>query len=111
MIPVIPVRMLEAWLLLDESAIRSASGNPNGRMPLSLPSPSRVEADYDPKETLHSLLRDASGFGSHRLAKYPAARNALLVSDRINSLDRLKQVPSFNRMQTAVEAQVKLLDL
>ena len=29
-IPVVPVRMTEAWLLADESAIRSAAGNPNG---------------------------------------------------------------------------------
>jgi len=36
-IPVVPVRMMEAWLLIDESAIRSAAGNPNGTENLSLP--------------------------------------------------------------------------
>ena len=34
---VIPVRMHEAWLLFDESAIRRASGNPNGRIEIRLP--------------------------------------------------------------------------
>lgn len=34
---VIPVRMLEAWLLFDELAIRRAAGNPSGTMRLSLP--------------------------------------------------------------------------
>ena len=34
---VVPVRMTEAWLLLDEMAIRRAAGNPNGRMKLDLP--------------------------------------------------------------------------
>ncbi len=29
-IPVIPVKMMEAWLLIDKSAIRKAAGNPNG---------------------------------------------------------------------------------
>src|SRR4051794_15078621 len=28
---VVPIRMTEAWLLIDESAIRRASGNPNGK--------------------------------------------------------------------------------
>lgn len=30
LIPVIPVRMTEAWLLLDESAIRVVAGRPTG---------------------------------------------------------------------------------
>src|SRR5579872_4460722 len=34
---VIPVRMQEAWLLIDEQAIRRAAGNPNGKQPLILP--------------------------------------------------------------------------
>jgi hypothetical protein len=36
-IPVVPVRMTEAWLLADEFAIRSAPGNPNGTQSLDLP--------------------------------------------------------------------------
>src|SRR5205085_11780027 len=34
---VIPVRMQEAWLLLDATAIRRAAGNPNGQEDLILP--------------------------------------------------------------------------
>src|SRR5262245_45689744 len=40
---VVPIRMQEAWLLLDESAIRRASGNPSGRMTLEMPRPSTIE--------------------------------------------------------------------
>ena len=36
-VPVIPVRMTEAWLLADENAIRRAAGNPNGDEELNLP--------------------------------------------------------------------------
>lgn len=36
-IPVIPVRMTEAWLLGHELSIRSAAGNPNGSENLELP--------------------------------------------------------------------------
>ena len=35
---VVPVKMQEAWMLFDESAIRAAAANPNGTSSLSLPS-------------------------------------------------------------------------
>ena len=50
-VPVIPVRMSEAWLLHEEAAIRRGSGNPVGRTALELPQPKDVEAlvdDYAP---------------------------------------------------------------
>jgi len=34
---VVPVRMQEAWLLFDETALRKAAGNPNGTQKLNLP--------------------------------------------------------------------------
>ena len=34
-VPVVPIRMQEAWLLFDERAIRYASGNPKGRTPMA----------------------------------------------------------------------------
>jgi hypothetical protein len=51
-VPMIPVRMTEAWLLLNESEIRDVAGNPNGRMPLGLPRPQEVERIPDPKQLL-----------------------------------------------------------
>jgi hypothetical protein len=36
-IGVVPVRMMEAWLLFDEAAIRRAADNPRGKERLSLP--------------------------------------------------------------------------
>lgn len=36
-VAVVPVRMLEAWLMFDEGATRRAAGNPNGTTPLNLP--------------------------------------------------------------------------
>ena len=42
---VVPVRMLEAWLLFDEAALRRASGNPNGRTPPATPTPDDTRTD------------------------------------------------------------------
>ena len=55
-VPVIPVRMTEAWLLFDESAIRRAAGNPNGRQDLHLRPVRELERLADPKKTLHDAI-------------------------------------------------------
>jgi hypothetical protein len=81
-VPVVPVRMLEAWLLLDEAAIREVAGNPRGRMPLDLPGPSAVERIADPKQVLKHTLARASGCTGRRLAglqkRFPHNRHRLL---------------------------------
>ena len=45
----IPVRMTEAWLLVDEMAIRRAAGNTSGTANLGVPPISRLETQPDPK--------------------------------------------------------------
>jgi hypothetical protein len=47
---VIPIRMTEAWLLLDEEAIRDSAGRPSSSVSLGLPLPQRVETIPDPKQ-------------------------------------------------------------
>src|SRR5689334_24837830 len=42
-LPVIPVRMTDAWLLVDEAAIRRIAGRPSGTGPLGLPAVGQVE--------------------------------------------------------------------
>lgn len=44
---VVPVTMLEAWLLLDEATIRQVAENPRGRVRLDLPKPGNVERIAD----------------------------------------------------------------
>ncbi len=75
---VLPIRMTEAWLLLDEPAIRFVAGNPRGRADLGLPKWHEVERVADPKALLRSALlaaaettgrrreRDAGRFESNR---------------------------------------------
>jgi len=51
-IPVIPVQETEAWLLLDEQAIRDVVACPKGKQPLNLPKPNAIEGTRNPKEIL-----------------------------------------------------------
>jgi hypothetical protein len=66
---IVPVRMTEAWLFIDEDAIRRASGNPHGRVRLELPAARKLEGRPDPKALLRELLQTASGPGGPRRLK------------------------------------------
>ncbi|WAP58307.1 hypothetical protein [Streptomyces sp. S465] len=59
-VPVIPVRMLEAWLLLDHAAIREVAGSSNGKVTLGLPKVNRAESAADPKALLRQALATTS---------------------------------------------------
>lgn len=69
-VPAIPVRMLEAWLLLDEQAIRQVAENPNGRIPLNLPKVNAIELYADPKALLKESLARASGLSGRRFEQF-----------------------------------------
>lgn len=81
-LPIVPVRMTEAWLLLDEQAIRRVAGRPTGREPLGLPAAVTAEAVPDPKALLRHALELASGASGRRLRRFkrdfPVQRRRLL---------------------------------
>lgn len=68
---VIPVRMTEAWLLMDEGAVRRAAGNPHGQEALDLPSVGTLEHVSDPKSVLYACLQSASGFKRQAAEAFP----------------------------------------
>jgi hypothetical protein len=96
-VPVIPIRMTEAWLLLDETEIRRVSGAPNGKTPLNLPKPSKVESIPDPKTILKETLARASGLSGRKLATFNDrfSRNRALLLERINPEGPIRDVPSW----------------
>lgn len=99
---VIPVKMQEAWLLLEEPAIRRAAGNPNGATRLALPAAGRIESIPDPKQLLYGLLRSASGLGTRRLYAFRPGRQARLVSEHMENMAVLRQLPAFRRFEAEV---------
>ena len=98
-VPVIPVKMLESWLLLDETAIRFAAGNPNGSVELEMPNPDRVEAISNPKEVIFALLRMASGKSGRRLAALHVESARTFVSQHIGDFSRLRTLASFRHFE------------
>ena len=101
---VVPVRMQEAWLLFDESAIRKASGNPSGRIPLNIPPLPCVEREPDPKSLLHQLLLEASGLSAHRKKRFKVAQKVHRVPVFIADFSPLRGLSAFD----ALEADIKI---
>ena len=99
-VSVVPVRMQEAWLLIDESAIRRASGNPNGRQAVELPLLRRIEAVPDPKVVLDALLRRCSGLHGRRLRQFPTSERAVRVAEFISDFAPLRTLPAFSAFET-----------
>jgi len=91
--------MTEAWLLIDESAIREASGNPNGRTPLALPRTRDLEKLPDPKELLYELLRQASELSGRRLAKFKPDECVHRLAELIDDFSPLCGLPAFKLLQ------------
>lgn len=102
---VIPVRMQEAWLLIDEAALRQAAGNPAGRRPLDMPDVTQLEDLPDPKQVLHDLLRQASELRGRRLRQFNRrmGSRAHQVADRIDDFGPLRQLAAFRRLEGHVQ--------
>ncbi|MGL4549736.1 MAG: hypothetical protein ACRC33_01005 [Gemmataceae bacterium] len=96
-VPLIPVRMTEAWLLIDLQAVRAAADNPNARAPLDLPPLRQLDQLNDPKETLHELLIAASGKRGRRLADFrrELAWRRSRVADYIADYSPLRGLEAF----------------
>ena len=110
-VPIVPVRMTEAWLLADESAIRCASGNPNGTKQLTMPRLDKLENIPDPKKKLHDLLEIASDKRGRRLEQFRrdinerVQRVANLTSD-FSSLRKLSAFRIFEKTTSEVIAKI-----
>jgi len=101
-VSVIPVRMSEAWLLFNESAIRQAAGNPNGTVWLDLPPLNRLEDRPDPKSDLLEALRLASELRGRRLKKFNDAQAVRRVGDFLNDFSPLRELPAFLAFENTV---------
>ena len=103
---VVPVRMTEAWLLLDEGAIRRAADNPNGRIRLDLPTLKEMETMPDPKEKLNGMLRTACELSGRRLNQFKRdeARRRVQVAEFVQDFSPLLRLSAFKHLQEKTDA-------
>ncbi len=96
-VPVVPIRMTEAWLLFDEQAVRRAAGNPNGHMAIDLPA-RNPETVADPKAVLRHALKVASGLAGRRLRGLHTSDAVHRVAEYIDDFSPLRELPAFRSL-------------
>jgi hypothetical protein len=99
---IIPVRMTEAWLLLDEQAIRQVAGNPKGSTPLNLPTVREAERVADPKALLFEVIMRAANVTGRRRER-TARRFNQNRRQLLERLDRAGPVCSLKSWQAMVD--------
>lgn len=105
-VPIVPIRMTEAWLLISEYAIRRAAGNPSGTIALNLPAAGAAQNHADPKLVLFNALTLASELGARRRASLnlPAMRRR--VAEYIQDFSPLRQFQAFSDFETTLKAAI-----
>jgi hypothetical protein len=108
---VIPIRMIESWLLFNEKAIRTVVGNPSGRQDLDLPKISEIEKIADPKERLEKLLIDAS-FPNRRgkrvnIPPNYCVRIAEEIEGVVDGFERLRNLSAFQELEKELKKTLK----
>ena len=103
---VIPVRMTEAWLLMDEGAVRRAAGNPHGQEALDLPSVGTLEHVSDPKSVLYACLQRASGLSGNRRKRFRVTESAQRISSFIRDFTPLRSLSAFTCLENSIERVV-----
>jgi hypothetical protein len=106
-VPVVPVRMTEAWLLADEFAIRAAAGNPNGTENLNLPNLRSLEVLPGPKQMLYDALTAACGLNARRRSRLPVQQRVHLIPNYIDDYSPLYVLPAFRTLQEDIRAVVE----
>lgn len=104
-VPVIPVRMTEAWLLIDAYAIARAADRPDAVV--SLPPVRQLENVADPKQLLEDLLMEAAGdLAGRRLTRFKASltERRVNVASLISDFGALEELPAFQSFQAALSA-------
>jgi hypothetical protein len=107
LVPIVPVRMTEAWLLSDENAIRRAAGNPNGHAPLSLPSARHWDQEADPKAILFGALKSASELPGRKLKKFSEGMARHRVAELTEDFSPLERLPAFAALRDEISQAVR----
>jgi hypothetical protein len=101
-ISVVPIRMLEAWLLFDGEAIKKAAGNPNCHLDLDLPKIAAIETLPDPKTILNNLLKEASGLHGRRRKSFSTSGGTRRIADFIEEFEPLRQLSAFQILEQSI---------
>ena len=105
-VPAIPVRMIESWLLTEEAAIRSAANNRNGNINLNLPPRQSIENLANPKDVLFQALRIASDLPPQRLKKFNEHSARSRITGFLDDFSGVRQLRSFLQFEDRLKEAI-----
>ena len=99
-IGVVPIRMQEAWLLIDADALRKAADGTDRRLPV-LPPIKKLESLPDPKQKLRDLMRRASGTRGRKLKKFnqDLEQRIQRLAETIGDFSSLRELSAFQHLE------------
>lgn len=103
---VIPVKMMETWLMIDKEAIKKAAGNRNYSGVIDLPAIRTLEKESQPKITLHEVLKQASGLKGRNLQKFNVDKAVHRVAENITDFSPLRQLEAFKVFESEVKTVI-----
>lgn len=104
---IVPIKMMETWLLIDSDAIKKASGNRNNKQDLGLPAHKNLEKHPAPKILLHETLKTASGLKGRNLDKFNPHQAIHLVAEYISDFSPLRELSAFQVFEKDLKDKVK----
>jgi hypothetical protein len=106
-VAVVPVQSTEAWLLVDEDAIRRAVGIVGDKPYVDLPRRSAIEATARPKEVLERVVDalQASRSRRHR-HDFATVRRRLLERLDVDPQGAVRDLPAFAELVAEIEIAV-----
>jgi hypothetical protein len=109
-VAVVPVRMTEAWLLVDPEAIRLAADQSSDAK-VSLPPVSRLETLPDPKHVLRQTLRDVAAKSGRHHRRFARDMNVRVqrVAAYTSDFSPLRVLPSFQTFEADTAKALKAL--
>jgi hypothetical protein len=112
LVPIIPIRMTEAWMLAaDHVLLKRLIGTTMTTQDLGLVNKARqVESDPDPKQTLKRIIQRAHAERSSRHRDVDISPLYTALGNQM-SLDRLNSVPSYQQFVADLTATLKILNL
>lgn len=104
-VAIVPIRMTEAWLLLNEEALRTVAGRPNSTVGLGLPPISRIEGHADPKSLLKQALDTASELSGRRLHKFQArfGDHRRILLQRLDLDGPVRQLSAWQTLESSLD--------
>jgi hypothetical protein len=107
---IVPVKMMENWLLIDKEALKKAAGNRNFKGNIDIPTLRNLEGVNQPKEKLHNLLREISGLKGRNLDKFNVHQAVHLVADYIDDFSTLRNLDSYMAFEDDLKRVMNMID-